>query len=91
MRLLLALVAAVAVFVVVGMLVAPHQPEMRAWYLNNACPLLDRLSSDICAAVRREAGGEKQVWAPMPDAVAARQGAARGAFPWARVPPFTPC
>jgi hypothetical protein len=57
----LALVAAVAVFLVVGMLVAPLQPEMRAWYLNNPCPLLDRLSSDICAAVRREAGSDKQV------------------------------
>jgi hypothetical protein len=61
MRLIIALLAAVGVLVLVGMLVAPHQPEMRAWYLNNACPLLDRLSSDICAAVRREAGSDKQV------------------------------
>ena len=30
MRFVLALVAAVGVFVMVGMLVAPHQPEMRA-------------------------------------------------------------
>ena len=58
MRLVLALIAAVGVFVLVGMLVAPHQPEMRAWYLNNACPLLDRLSEDICAAVRRETSGK---------------------------------
>jgi hypothetical protein len=58
MRLVLALFAAVGVFVMVGMLVAPHQPEMRDWYLNNACPLLDRLSGDICAAVRRESGGK---------------------------------
>jgi hypothetical protein len=60
-RLFLALLAAVGVFVLCGMLVAPHQPELRAWYLNNACPTLDRLSTDICAAVRREAGGEKAV------------------------------
>lgn len=58
MRLVLALLAAVGVFVMVGMLVAPHQPEMRAWYLDNACPLLDRLSADICAAVRRETPGK---------------------------------
>jgi hypothetical protein len=65
MRLVLALVAAVGVFVMVGMLVAPHQPEMRAWYLNNACPLLDRLSDDICAAVRREASGKSAEVAPL--------------------------
>jgi len=60
-RLLLALVAAVGVFVLGAMLVAPYQPELRAWYLNNGCPLLDRLSGDICAAVRREPGGDKRV------------------------------
>ena len=58
MRLILALVAAFGVFVMVAMLVAPHQPDIRAWYLNNACPLLDRLSGDICAAVRREDAGK---------------------------------
>ena len=58
MRLVLALLAAVGVFVLVGMVVAPHQPEMRAWYLNNACPLLDQLSADICAGVRREGAGK---------------------------------
>ncbi len=58
MRLILALIAAVGVFVLLGMLVAPYQPEMRAWYLNNACPLLDQLSGDICAALRREAAGK---------------------------------
>jgi hypothetical protein len=39
-------------------LVAPHEPTLRGWYLNNACPLLDKLSEDICAAVRRAAGGK---------------------------------
>ena len=51
MRLLVPLVAVLGGFVLVAMLVAPHQPTLRDWYLNNACPLLDRLSSDICATV----------------------------------------
>jgi hypothetical protein len=38
---------------------------MRAWYLNNACPLLDRLSDDICAAVRREPTGKSAEVAPL--------------------------
>ncbi len=56
MRLLILLIALVGGFVLVAMLVAPYQPTLRAWYLQNACPLLDRLSPDICAAVRRDAG-----------------------------------
>ncbi len=44
------------VIVLVAVLVAPHQPTLRTWYLQNACPLLDQLSSDICVALRREAG-----------------------------------
>jgi hypothetical protein len=58
MRLLVLLVAVLGSFVLVAMLVAPHQPTLRDWYLNNACPLLDRLSSDICAPIRREAGAK---------------------------------
>jgi len=56
MRLILLVAALFGAFVLVGMLVAPHQPELRAWYLQTACPYLDQLSTDICAAVRREAG-----------------------------------
>ena len=55
MRLLVLLVALLGGFILVAMLVAPTQPTLRAWYLNNACDYLDRLSSDICAAARREA------------------------------------
>lgn len=58
MRLLLLLLAVLGGFVLVGMLVAPYQPGMRQWYIQNACPYLDRLSADICAAARREAGGK---------------------------------
>ena len=58
MRLLVLLIALLGGFVLVAMLVAPHQPTLRDWYLNNACPLLDRLSSDICAPIRREAGAK---------------------------------
>jgi hypothetical protein len=54
MRLLFLIVALVGGFVLIGMLVAPHQPELRGWYLQNACPYLDELSTDICAGVRRE-------------------------------------
>ena len=46
MRLLVLLVAVLGAFVLVAMLVAPNQPTLRDWYLNNACPLLDRLSSE---------------------------------------------
>lgn len=59
MRLVLLLIALIGGFVLVGMLVAPYQPEMRGWYLQNACPHLDKLSTDICAAARREAGAQK--------------------------------
>jgi hypothetical protein len=56
MKLVIALVALLGAFVLVGMLIAPHEPTLRGWYLNNACPLLDRLSDDICAAIRRGSG-----------------------------------
>ena len=58
MRLLILLIALAAVFVAVAMFVAPHEPTLRTWYIQNACPHLDRLSGNICAAVRREAGGK---------------------------------
>jgi len=56
MRLLVLLLVVLGGFVLVAMLVAPHQPTLRDWYLNNACPLLDRLSSDICAPMRNSGG-----------------------------------
>jgi hypothetical protein len=56
MRLLILLVALAGAFVLVAMFVAPHEPTLRTWYLQNACPHMDRLSTDICAAARREAG-----------------------------------
>ena len=58
MRLVLSLLALLAIFILVGMLVAPHEPTLRGWYRDNACPLLDKLSEDICAAVRRGEGGK---------------------------------
>ena len=56
MRLILLLLVLVGAFVLVAMFVAPHEPTLRTWYLQNACPHMDRLSTDICAAARREAG-----------------------------------
>lgn len=58
LRLIFALVAIVGIFVLVAMTVAPSQPALRAWYLANACDHLDKLSTDICAAIRRS-GAER--------------------------------
>ena len=58
LRLIVGLVALVGGFILVAMLVAPSQPNLRAWYLENACPMLDKLSTDICAALHR--GTEKK-------------------------------
>jgi hypothetical protein len=55
-RLVILLIAVFGGIVLVGMLVAPYQPALRDWYIQNACPYLDQLSQDICAAARREAG-----------------------------------
>lgn len=55
MRLIILLIALLGGLVLVGMLVAPYQPGLRDWYLQNACPYLDQLSQDICSAARREA------------------------------------
>jgi len=54
MRLLLILLALAGAFILVAMFVAPHEPTLRSWYLQNACPYLDKASEDICAAMRRE-------------------------------------
>ena len=58
MRLILLLLALFGGFVLIAILVAPRQPELRSWYLQNACPYLDQLSTDVCAAMRREASGK---------------------------------
>lgn len=55
MRIVVLLLALVGGFIVVGMTVAPSQPVLRDWYIANPCPLLDQISTDICAAVRRAA------------------------------------
>jgi hypothetical protein len=54
MRSLLTLVIVGAIaFVLVAMYVAPGQPELRAWYLRNACEHLDKVSPQICTPMRR--------------------------------------
>jgi multisubunit Na+/H+ antiporter MnhB subunit len=58
MRLLILLLVLVGAFVLVAMFVAPYEPTLRTWYLQNACPHMDRLSTDICAPARREAGSK---------------------------------
>lgn len=56
MRLALILIALVGGFVLVAMLVAPSYPALADWYRVNACPQLDKLSTDICASIRRAPG-----------------------------------
>jgi hypothetical protein len=58
-RLILVLVVLFGGFILVAMLIAPTQPYLRSWYLENACPFLDKLSIDICAAAKREAGPKR--------------------------------
>ena len=58
MRILVVLLAIIGGFVVVAMTVAPSQPTLRSWYLANACDHLDKISTDICAGIRR-GGSEK--------------------------------
>lgn len=58
MRLVILLLALIGAFVLVAMLIAPSQPALRDWYLANACPQLDKLSTDICASMRRAADGK---------------------------------
>jgi hypothetical protein len=58
-RLLILLLVLFGGFILLAMFGAPYQPELRAWYLQNACPHLDKLSTDVCAAMRREAGPKR--------------------------------
>lgn len=57
MRLAVVLIAVIGAFVIVGMTVAPGEPTLRDWYIAQACPYLDKMSTDICAPVRRAAEG----------------------------------
>lgn len=58
MRILLLILAILGGFIITAMTIAPSQPSLRAWYLANACDHLDRISTDICAAIRR--GGNER-------------------------------
>lgn len=53
LRLVIVLVAVLGGVILVGMTIAPSQPTVRDWYVTTACPMLDTISQDICAAVRR--------------------------------------
>ena len=52
-RLILVLVILFGGLILVAMLIAPTQPSLRSWYLENACPFLDKLSTDVNAALTR--------------------------------------
>lgn len=58
-NLLTLIIVGLAGFVLVGMYVAPNQPEMRAWYLAHACEHLDKVSPQICAPMRQADGGQR--------------------------------
>ncbi|KQP59138.1 hypothetical protein [Methylobacterium sp. Leaf108] len=58
-NLLLLIIIAVAGFVLVAMYVAPTQPGLRTWYLQNACVHLDKLSPQICAPAREAEGAQR--------------------------------
>ena len=58
LKVVVLLLAVIGGFIAVAMLIAPTQPTLRAWYLENACPHIDKLSRDVCAAMRREGGGK---------------------------------
>ena len=57
--LLLLVILVVAGFVLVGMYVAPSQPPLRTWYLQNACIHLDKVSPQICAPMREAEGSQR--------------------------------
>lgn len=58
MRLLIIILAILGGFIVTAMTIAPSQPVLREWYLAHACDHLDKISTDICAAIRR--GGNER-------------------------------
>ncbi len=58
-NLLLLLILLGGGFVLVAMYVAPTQPELRAWYLENACTTLDKVSTQICDPIRKAGSTDK--------------------------------
>jgi hypothetical protein len=50
MKLVIILLAVVGGFIIVGMTIAPSQPSVRDWYISNACPVLDNLSTKAPSA-----------------------------------------
>jgi hypothetical protein len=77
MRLVILLLGLLGGLVLVGMLVAPYQPGLRGWYLQNACPYLDQFSQDICTA-RSRAGRHSTVNVGRAKAVAVSRGVVDG-------------
>ena len=60
MRSLLTLVIVGAIaFILVAMYVAPSQPDLRTWYLRNACEHLDKMSPKICEPLRDGDGARR--------------------------------
>ena len=53
MRLAIIIVALIGGFVLTAMVIAPSYPVVADWYRVNACPQLDKISTDVCAAIRR--------------------------------------
>ncbi|WP_336486754.1 hypothetical protein [Methylobacterium nigriterrae] len=58
-NLLVLVIVLAAAFVLVAMYVAPSQPQLRAWYRDNACVHLDKVSPQICAPLRQADGAER--------------------------------
>lgn len=52
-NLIILLIVLIGGFVGVGMFVAPTQPALRDWYSANACPTLDKVSTQICDPIRK--------------------------------------
>lgn len=55
-NLLVLVVVLAAAFLLVGVYVAPNQPELRVWYRDNACVHLDKVSPKICEPIRKADG-----------------------------------
>ncbi len=51
--LLILLVVLIGGFYLVGLFVAPSQPNVREFYTVSACPQLDKVSTELCGPIRR--------------------------------------
>lgn len=58
-NLIFLVIIAAAGFALVAMYVAPSQPALRTWYLENACVHLDKVSPQICAPARAAEGSRR--------------------------------